>query len=31
MVSPADLLRWGAWRPLAAASRNPKIPHLPDL
>jgi hypothetical protein len=31
MVTPADLLRWGAWRPLAAASRDPEIPHLPGL
>jgi hypothetical protein len=31
MVNPADLLRWGAWRPLGATSRDPKIPHLPGL
>jgi hypothetical protein len=31
MVNPADLLRWGAWRPLATASRDPEIPHRPGL
>jgi hypothetical protein len=31
MGNPADLLRWGAWRPLAAASRDPEIPHRPGL
>jgi hypothetical protein len=31
MADPTDLLRWGAWRPLAGASRDPEIPHLPGL
>jgi hypothetical protein len=31
MIDPADLLQWGAWRPLASASRDPEIPHLPGL
>jgi hypothetical protein len=31
MVNPADLLRWGARRPLAAACRDPEIPHRPGL
>jgi hypothetical protein len=31
MVDPADLLRWGLWRRLATASRDPEIPHLPGL
>jgi hypothetical protein len=31
MATPADLLRWGAWRPLAGASRDPEIPQLPGL
>ena len=31
MVDPADLLRWGGWRPLATASRDPEIPHRPGL
>jgi hypothetical protein len=31
MVNLADLLRWGAWRPLAPGSRDPEIPHLPGL
>jgi hypothetical protein len=31
MVNPADLLRWGDWRPLVGASRDPEIPHLPGL
>jgi hypothetical protein len=31
MVTPSDLLRWGSWRPLATASRDPEIPHCPGL
>ena len=31
MLDPPDLLRWGVWRPLAGASRDPEIPHLPGL
>jgi hypothetical protein len=31
MVHSADLLRWGEWRPLVGASRDPEIPHLPGL
>src|SRR5215218_4642994 len=31
MVDPADLLRWGVWRPLATASRDPAIPPAPGL
>jgi len=31
MATSADLVRRGAWRPLAAASRDPEIPHLPGL
>src|SRR5215211_5229790 len=31
MVNSADLLRGGAWRPLAGASRDPEIPPSPGL
>jgi hypothetical protein len=31
MVDPADLLQWGALRPLATARRDPEIPHAPGL
>ena len=31
MVTPAGLLRWGGWRPLTTASRDPEIPHRPGL
>jgi hypothetical protein len=31
MVDPTDLLRWGAWRPLVSASRDPEIPAAPGL
>ena len=31
MVDPADLLQWGAWRPLTGASRDLDIPPTPGL
>jgi hypothetical protein len=31
MADPTDLLQWGAWRPLASASRDPEIPPRPGL
>lgn len=31
MSTPADLLRWSAWRPLATVSRDPEISSLPGL
>jgi hypothetical protein len=31
MITPVDLLESGVWRPLATASRDPKILHVLGL